>query len=49
MVFYSSSFVLRPVGDKYRLVGDAYVDGAMYEEAYEGLDPDEVDCGIGLR
>jgi hypothetical protein len=41
-------FILRPVGDKYRLVGDAYVTGLMFGEAYEGLDPDEVDYDIEI-
>jgi hypothetical protein len=41
-------FVLRPVGDQYRLIGDAYVDGLMLGEAYEGLDPNEVDYDIEL-
>jgi len=40
--------VLRPVGDKYRLIGDAYVDGLMRGEAYKGIDPDEVDYDIIL-
>ncbi|KAE9379654.1 HET-domain-containing protein [Stipitochalara longipes BDJ] len=41
-------FILRPVGDKFQLVGEAYVDGWMNGEAYEGLDPDEVDYDIEL-
>ncbi len=41
-------FILRPVGDRFRLVGEAYVDGLMNGEAYEGLDPDEVDYDIEL-
>jgi hypothetical protein len=41
-------FVLRPVGDKYQLIGDAYVDGLMLGKAYEGVDPDEVDYDIQL-
>jgi hypothetical protein len=41
-------FVLRPVGTQYQLIGDAYVDGLMHGEAYEGLDPDEVDYDIEL-
>jgi hypothetical protein len=45
---YDKLFVLRPVGDKYRLIGDAYVHGLMYGEAYDGLDPDEVDYDIEL-
>jgi hypothetical protein len=34
-------FILRPTGERYRLIGDAYVDGLMEGEAYEGLNPDE--------
>ena len=42
-------YVLRPVeGERYRLVGDAYVDGLMFGEAYEGVDPYEVDYDIEL-
>jgi hypothetical protein len=43
-------YVLRPTvsGTQYRLVGDAWVDGLMHGEAYEGLDPDEVDCDIEI-
>jgi hypothetical protein len=42
-------YVLRPVeGGRYRLVGDAYVDGLMFGEAYEGVDPDEVNYDIEL-
>jgi hypothetical protein len=42
-------YVLRPVeGGRYRLVGDAYVDGLMFGEAYEGVDPYEVDYDIEL-
>jgi hypothetical protein len=41
-------YILRPVGDRYRLIGDAHVDGWMFGEAYEGLDPDEVDYDITL-
>jgi len=41
-------FILRPVGDRFRLVGEAYVDGLINGEAYEGLDPDEVDYDIEL-
>jgi len=41
-------FILRPVGHRFRLVGDAFVDGWMEGEAYEGLDPDEVDYDIEL-
>jgi len=42
-------YVLRPAeGGRYRVVGDAYVDGLMFGEAYDGLDPDEVDHDIEL-
>jgi hypothetical protein len=42
-------YVLRLVGGgRYRVVGDAYVDSLMFSEAYEGLDPDEVDYDIEL-
>ena len=42
-------YVLRPAeGGRYRLVGDAYVDGLMFGEAYEGVDPYEVDYDIEL-
>jgi hypothetical protein len=41
-------FVLRPVGDRYQLIGEAYVSGWMDGEAYKGLDPDEVDYDIEL-
>jgi hypothetical protein len=43
-------FILREVGDsgQYRLIGDAKVDGLMHGEAYEGLDPDEVDYEIQI-
>jgi hypothetical protein len=41
-------FILRPTGKRYRLVGEAYVDGLMEGEAYEGLDSDEVDYDIEL-
>ncbi|PMD13399.1 hypothetical protein NA56DRAFT_425026 [Hyaloscypha hepaticicola] len=41
-------FILRPVGKRYRLIGEAYVDGLMKSEAYEGIDPDEVDYDIEL-
>jgi hypothetical protein len=41
-------FVLRPVGSRHQLIGDAYVDGLMHGEAYEGLNPDEVDYDIEL-
>ncbi|KAF2174548.1 hypothetical protein K469DRAFT_688621 [Zopfia rhizophila CBS 207.26] len=41
-------YILRPVGEKYRLIGDAYVDGLMYGEAYEGLNYEEVDYDIEI-
>jgi hypothetical protein len=41
-------FVLRPVGTRYRLIGDAFVEGLMGGQAYEGLDPDVVDYDIEL-
>jgi hypothetical protein len=42
-------YVLRPAkGGRYRLVGDAYVDGLMLGESYEGFDVDEVDDDIEL-
>ncbi len=41
-------FILKPVRERYRLIGEAYVDGLMKGEAYEGLDPDEVDYDIEL-
>jgi hypothetical protein len=43
-----SLFLLRPVGTQYRLIGDAYVDGLMNGEAYEGHDFNEVDYDIEL-
>lgn len=41
-------FILRPAEERYRFVGEAYVDGLMEGEAYAGLDPDEVDYDIEL-
>jgi hypothetical protein len=41
-------FILRPAGERYRLIGEAYVDGLMEGEAYEGLDSDDVDYDIEL-
>lgn len=41
-------WILRPVGTRYRLIGEAYVDGLMEGEAYEGLNPDKVDYEIEL-
>jgi hypothetical protein len=40
--------VLRPVGDKFQLVGDAYVSGAMHGEAYENRKHEDVDYEIRL-
>ena len=31
--------ILRPVGHRYQLVGDAYVHGIMHGELVEGLEP----------
>lgn len=41
-------WILRPVGKRYRLIGDAYVDGLMNGEAYDGVDPHEMDYDIEL-
>jgi hypothetical protein len=41
-------FILRPVDNRYQPIGDAYVHGLMYGEAYRGLDLDEVDYDIEL-
>jgi hypothetical protein len=41
-------WTLRPLGDKYRLIGDMFVDGLMQGEAYEGLNSDEVDYDIKI-
>jgi hypothetical protein len=41
-------YVLRQVGDKYQLIGDAYVDGLMLGEAYRGLNSEETDYDIAL-
>jgi hypothetical protein len=41
-------FMLRALGDKYQVIGDAYVDGLMLGEAYEGVDPMAVDYDIEL-
>jgi Heterokaryon incompatibility protein (HET) len=41
-------FIVRPAGERYRLIGEAYVDGLMTGEAYEGLDSDEADYEIEL-
>jgi hypothetical protein len=43
-----SLWLLRPVGERYRLIGDVYVDGLMDGQAYEGLDSNEVDYDIEL-
>jgi len=44
-----SLWVLRPAGDhRYRLVGAVWVEGLMSGEAYEGLDPDEVDYDVEI-
>ncbi|OAG01196.1 uncharacterized protein CC84DRAFT_1229978 [Paraphaeosphaeria sporulosa] len=43
-----SLFVLRSAGSKYRLVGDAWVDGLMNSEAYQGLGSDQVDVDIDI-
>jgi hypothetical protein len=42
-------YVLRLAGGgRYCVIGNAYVDSLMFSEAYEGLDPDEVDYDIEL-
>jgi hypothetical protein len=42
-------YILRPAeGGRYPLVDDAYVDGLMYGEVYEGVDADKVDYDIEL-
>jgi hypothetical protein len=41
-------FVLRPVEDRYKLIGEAYVDGLMKGEAYEGCSLEELDEDIEL-
>lgn len=41
-------WLLRPAGERYRLIGDACVDGLMSGEAYEGMDFNEVDYDIEL-
>lgn len=35
-------FALLPVGDKYKLVGDAFVDRLKFGEAHEDADPSQV-------
>ncbi|KAF2110753.1 heterokaryon incompatibility protein-domain-containing protein [Lophiotrema nucula] len=44
----NSLYVLRQAGERYRLVGDAYVSGLMWSEAYEDLNYEEVDYDIEL-
>jgi hypothetical protein len=41
-------YILRPVGTRYRLIGNAYIDGLMNGEAYDGLNSDEFDYDIEL-
>jgi len=44
-------FIIRPVAEsqqRCRLIGDAYVDGLMLGEAYEGMDPATLDYDIVL-
>jgi hypothetical protein len=42
-------WILRPAAEgRYRLIGDAYVHGLMDGEAYEGLNPDDVDYEIEI-
>jgi hypothetical protein len=41
-------YILRSVGSRYQLIGNAHVDGLMAGEAYAGIDPDEVDYDIEL-
>jgi hypothetical protein len=41
--------ILQPAeGEGYRIIGDVYVDGLMFGEAYEGINADEVDYDIEL-
>ncbi|EAT88720.1 hypothetical protein SNOG_03515 [Parastagonospora nodorum SN15] len=40
--------VMRPCGDMFKLIGDIYVDGLMFGEAYVGQDPNEVDYEISI-
>jgi Heterokaryon incompatibility protein (HET) len=42
------SYILREVGHQYRLIGDIFVDGIMFGEAYENVDPHVVDHDILL-
>lgn len=41
-------FIIRLVGNIYKLIGDIFVDGLMHGEAYENQDPDKVDYDIEL-
>jgi hypothetical protein len=41
-------YILRQVGDYYRVIGDAYVDGLMNGEFYENIDPSCEDRTIRL-
>ncbi|KAL5356011.1 heterokaryon incompatibility protein-domain-containing protein [Aspergillus floccosus] len=41
-------FVVRPVGNAYKLIGDIFVDGLMHGEVYKDVSPDNVDYGIDL-
>jgi hypothetical protein len=41
-------WTLRPVGDKYRLIGDIWVDGLMQGQSYIGLNPEKVDYEIEI-
>jgi hypothetical protein len=41
-------YILRPSGSRYKVIGDAFVDGLMNGEAYEGIDPNDVDHDIEL-
>lgn len=43
-----SLWLLRPMGKRYRLIGDAWVDGLMNGEAYRGVDFHDVDYDIEL-
>ena len=41
-------YILRPYRGRYRLVGDAYVDGLMKGESFVDLSPDEISTDIEL-
>jgi Heterokaryon incompatibility protein (HET) len=41
-------YILRQVEDKFKLIGDVYIDGIMFAEAYKDVDPDDVDQDIEL-